>query len=558
MKKLYFLFLGLTISIGYSQNPGDIVITEFMNDTDLVSDTVGEWLEIYNTTGSAIDLDGWVLRDDGSDSYTFTETLLVPANSYFVLGRGPNDASNGGVILDFSYGDGVFTLGNGEDEIVLESPTAVEIDRVNYGSVNDFPDDGPGTSIILDPTLSISSADNNDGTNWCLSTTSYGDGDLGTPGSVNDACTPVCETSLGASDVACDTTGAGSTDDTYTATLSYSGAATGEAFVVSVSPEGTVDLSGGNPTSDASGTITITGITEGTDITITIDNTADGGLCTLTSDITSPMCLPTGSVDLELVGVIDFTVPSGGSDGKAIHLVATADIADLSEYGLGVANNGGGTDGQEYTFPTMAVSNGDHILLARSLTAMESYFTTAGYNLFDVHLEDASEPSQNGDDAIELFKNGTVVETFGDVNCDPNASGTTCPEWEYTDAWAYKSPLGSVWPAGWTYGAVDCTDGSTTTFDSSCLYPFMTSLSTNDFTALELSVYPNPVTNGYINIVSNKSETIKVTMFDVLGKQINVSSLINNRLDVSTMKSGIYFLRILQDNNSVTKKIIIK
>ena len=70
--------------------------------------------------------------------------------------------------------------------------------------------------------------------------------------------------------------------------------------------------------------------------------------------------------DLILQGIIDFSVPSGGSDGKAIHLVATSEIADLSVYGIGVANNGGGTDGQEYTFPAMAVAAGDDIFLASS------------------------------------------------------------------------------------------------------------------------------------------------------------------------------------------------
>ena len=62
---------------------------------------------------------------------------------------------------------------------------------------------------------------------------------------------------------------------------------------------------------------------------------------------------------LELIGVMDFNVSSvpdpdadggnyGGTDGKALHLVALADIADLSAYGVGTANNGGGTDGVEH------------------------------------------------------------------------------------------------------------------------------------------------------------------------------------------------------------------
>ena len=84
MKKLYFLFL-LCTSIGVAQSAGDIVVTEFMADSDAVSDTVGEWLEIYNATTSAIDLNGWTIKDDGSNTYTFPVSVVVPAQSYFVL-----------------------------------------------------------------------------------------------------------------------------------------------------------------------------------------------------------------------------------------------------------------------------------------------------------------------------------------------------------------------------------------------------------------------------------------------------------------------------------------
>ena len=66
---------------------------------------------------------------------------------------------------------------------------------------------------------------------------------------------------------------------------------------------------------------------------------------------------------LSLQGIIDFTVPSGGSNGKAIHLVANQDIADLSVFGLGVANNGGGTDGLEYSLDAVSASSGDDILI---------------------------------------------------------------------------------------------------------------------------------------------------------------------------------------------------
>ena len=162
---------------------------------------------------------------------------------------------------------------------------------------------------------------------------------------------------------------------------------------------------------------------------------------------------------LSLQGVIDFTVPSGGSDGKAIHLVATADIADLSVFGLGVANNGGGTDGMEYTLDSVSAVAGDDILIVRSIDAMSAYFADC-YGEFEIVLVGSSAISQNGDDAIELFEGAEVIETFGELDVD----GTGQP-WEYTDSWAYKVD------DEWTYGGVNCTDGTTNFTEASCPYP---------------------------------------------------------------------------------------
>ena len=53
------------------------------------------------------------------------------------------------------------------------------------------------------------------------------------------------------------------------------------------------------------------------------------------------------SAGLIVSGVIDGPVTGGLP--KAIELYATSDIADLSIYGVGSANNGGGSDGEEFT-----------------------------------------------------------------------------------------------------------------------------------------------------------------------------------------------------------------
>ncbi|MDA9550696.1 T9SS type A sorting domain-containing protein [Flavobacteriaceae bacterium] len=161
--------------------------------------------------------------------------------------------------------------------------------------------------------------------------------------------------------------------------------------------------------------------------------------------------------DLVLQGIIDFDVPSAGSDGKAIHVLVVNDIDNLSLYGIGVANNGGGTDGQEYTFPAVSVLAGDNIMVARSPEAMASFLGATEANI----MLASSDIGQNGDDAIELFYNGEVIETFGDVDTDG-----TGESWEYVDSFAYKVD------GAWTYAAINCTDDAETSATSACPYPY--------------------------------------------------------------------------------------
>lgn len=74
------------------------------------------------------------------------------------------------------------------------------------------------------------------------------------------------------------------------------------------------------------------------------------------------------------------------------------------------------------------------------------------------------------------------------------------------------------------------------------------------------SIYPNPATNGYVNIVSKSAsaEPKEIFIFDVLGKEIIKTILKNDRLDISALKSGIYILKVIQGQTTVTKKLIIK
>ncbi|MEA2002180.1 MAG: ExeM/NucH family extracellular endonuclease [Actinomycetota bacterium] len=173
------------LSPASAATPGDIVINEIMQNPSAVADSAGEWFELFNPTGADIDINGWTIADNDTDSHLISNggPLLVPAGGHLVLGNNTDSVTNGGVTVAYSYG-GSWFLGNSGDEAVLLDDTLVEIDRVEWDNGATFPDPNGASMALNNP-----ANDNNDGTNWCTAATPYGAGDLGTPGAAND-CPP--------------------------------------------------------------------------------------------------------------------------------------------------------------------------------------------------------------------------------------------------------------------------------------------------------------------------------------------------------------------------------
>jgi hypothetical protein len=161
---------------------GDVVITEVMADPTRVPDANGEWFELYNRTSTTFDLDGLTVRDDGGDSFTVTGELLLRPRRETVLGPNDDFVTNGRVIVSFGYG-AAMTLANGSDELILDNGV-IELDRVAWDASYPL---APGTSLTLHPELANAAA-NDVALSWCTATSSYGRGDLGTPGRENDPC----------------------------------------------------------------------------------------------------------------------------------------------------------------------------------------------------------------------------------------------------------------------------------------------------------------------------------------------------------------------------------
>lgn len=162
--------------------PGEVVINEIMQNPAAVSDANGEWFEVVNVTGSTLDLDGCVVSDEGTNSFTIASNTQIASGQYFVFCTNADSGTNGGFSCDYEWPS--FAVANGDDEIIITCGTD-EIDRVEYDGGPTWPD--PTGASMQYTVPGSGNTSNNVGSNWAETTSStYGDGDYGTPGMRND------------------------------------------------------------------------------------------------------------------------------------------------------------------------------------------------------------------------------------------------------------------------------------------------------------------------------------------------------------------------------------
>lgn len=169
-------------ALGY----GDLLITEIMYNPSALSDTYGEWIEIYNHSDHPVNLQNLVVARDTVNRHTIGAPIELAPGAFFVLMRSDTatDAANSyiyGSDLSLSNTGAVLSLYNQD----TGTGAGALIFSVDYGS-NGFPA-GTGASIGLDPGMT-NPADAISGTSWCTATSAYNTGDLGTPGMPNDVC----------------------------------------------------------------------------------------------------------------------------------------------------------------------------------------------------------------------------------------------------------------------------------------------------------------------------------------------------------------------------------
>ena len=73
-----------------------------------------------------------------------------------------------------------------------------------------------------------------------------------------------------------------------------------------------------------------------------------------------------------------------------------------------------------------------------------------------------------------------------------------------------------------------------------------------------LSLYPNPITNGKVYIVTKNDVEKEIQIFDVLGKKVFQSQLNTKELNISSLSPGVYIIKIREEESTATRKLIIR
>ena len=447
---------------------GDIIITEIMQNPDVISDANGEWFEVYNTTNAAIDLNGWTIRDEGSNNHVINTTVNVPANGYALLMRNGNAGTNGGLTADYVYGSGI-ALANGDDEIILESPTSLEIDRVEYDGGPNWPDP-TGASMSLNPS-DFDGLANDDFNNWCVATSSYDTNNDGTPGAANDNCcappTAVCSDvtvqlgTSGSASLSPSAVGSGSTADcgVQSQTLSQSVFTCADQGPVTVTYTIT-DVNGASD--DCQATVTVeddaapTAVCQDITVDITSSNTVsvtaaevDGGSSTACGTYTPSIPATTfGCADVGNTIGVTLTV-TDDSNGQTDQCTANVTVADPNNFccapPTAVCSDVTvqlGTSGSASLSPSAVGSGSTADCGVQSQTLSQSVFTcadqgpvTVTYTITDVNgasddcqatvtVEDDAAPTAVCQDiTVDITSSNTVSVTAAEVD---GGSSTAC------------------------------------------------------------------------------------------------------------------------------------
>ena len=269
----------------------------------------------------------------------------------------------------------------------------------------------------------------------------------------------------------------------------------------------------------------------------------------------------------------------GPANNNAIEIYNPTNLdIDLTGYTVNRYGNGSSTDPEVWQL-SGTINSGDVIVVGNgqldsvwvstywSLPVDPSFFA-----LLDDHCNGDYSANNtfyfNGDDAITIEKNGSIVDIFGKVGEDPGMAWTDDASAGYTDAnggtwWSKRQTLvrKPTVQSGVTQNPIlfnptldydslpDATYTSLGAHNCDCF----NSSSVKETNSNSFVFYPNPVNQGQTVSVSSNVPVKTISLKNVLGQEILFKSIINT----SELARGTYIVKIEFINGIVEENKLI-
>ncbi|WP_177762704.1 T9SS type A sorting domain-containing protein [Flavobacterium sp. I3-2] len=173
-------------------------------------------------------------------------------------------------------------------------------------------------------------------------------------------------------------------------------------------------------------------------------------------------------------------------------------------------------------------------------------------------------PGESDGNSIEFyFSEGIIVSEIiitGNANYTPDAgyflSGSTTPT-SITAVGNTYTISGIAATESFTFqNTINATSGNQIRIAGITITYTEETASIKDNNIEGLKVYPNPASE-LVYITSNEIGTKNVAIYDMLGKKVLETST-EETVNVSTLTSGVYIMKISQDGKNASRKLVIK
>jgi hypothetical protein len=383
-----------------------------------------------------------------------------------------------------------------------------------------------------------------------------------------------CDLVLGDVTTTCDAIT--SDTDIFSGTIAFTGGNNGTAYTI-IAPSG-VTVAGDNPDTTAAGTITFTGMTEGTDVIINIIGDATSS-CDLYSNLVSPVCLSLPITD-------DFTYSDGSLIDSPLWVNNGGTMGDLMVVS-GQALIQHGTPSEDANLEFIPVAG--NIYYALDFTVVDPGSPISGTDAeYFAHFKDMEygyrarldivPPSAAGDFSVGISTKGSTADATWATDLSYGTS------YRATVKYDQDNNIAELWVDAAVEGDTSIL-GTDEAAPGDSMVAFVFRQSDSDlnegilvdnlriattFAATTLSIernliegfatYPNPVSNNTFTITTSSNSKKEFAIFNVLGKKMLSSSFsgVKSEVDVSTISSGIYILKVTEDGKTATKKLVIR